>query len=353
VVDPPAGLDAVSRALVGDLILYASRGFALILDRAITQSGAAPPEVELAAETLIAALKIPLKLVQKKLVDAADRALVQRMYDELVATGRVEANLPEDDRTVRELHRREVLEPRAAQQTAERAKRLPQTEAERRAKPLRPTAPPPAAPAGTTSAMRLAISVPEVREQRPWVQGPLPAPLASLSSSSSPSAPKPLMPATPAAADSRQLAALRRPRKPHLDMTDDVEAAPSIGPKMAERLALGGISTVAELLAAEPAAAALKLGDRHITEETIRDWQDQARLVCAVPGLRGTQAQLLVGSGYRTAEDIRTAEAGALCAAVLGFAATPAGQRLLRDGPAPDIGEIKSWIEWAVAARAA
>ena len=39
VVDPPAGLDPVARRIVGDLLVYASHGFARLLERAIAESG--------------------------------------------------------------------------------------------------------------------------------------------------------------------------------------------------------------------------------------------------------------------------------------------------------------------------
>ncbi len=94
VVDPPAGLDDVARKFVAELITYASTGFARILDRAFTESGQAPPDVALTADALIATLQIPIKMVQKRLANAADRDLVQRMYDELKATGTVSVNLP-------------------------------------------------------------------------------------------------------------------------------------------------------------------------------------------------------------------------------------------------------------------
>jgi hypothetical protein len=92
---------------------------------------------------------------------------------------------------------------------------------------------------------------------------------------------------------------------------------------------------------------------RHITPETITDWQDQARLVCTVPGLRGTHAQLLVGAGYRSADAITVAEADKLCADVLTFAASGPGQRVLRNGDPPDIEKIKGWLEAARSAKAA
>ena len=128
---------------------------------------------------------------------------------------------------------------------------------------------------------------------------------------------------------------------------------PSIGPKTAERLHPHGIMTVRDLLKAEPAALAVLVNARHITSETIAGWQDQARLMCTVPGLRGTHAQLLVGAGYNSGEAIAEAEPDKLCADVLAFAVTTAGQRLLRNGEPPDIEKIKGWLEAARSMQAA
>ena len=72
-----------------------------------------------------------------------------------------------------------------------------------------------------------------------------------------------------------------------------------------------------------------------------------------MPGLRGTHAQLLVGAGYGSGEAIAAAEADKLCADVLTYAASAAGQRLLRNGDPPDIEKIKGWLEAAQSVRAA
>ena len=122
---------------------------------------------------------------------------------------------------------------------------------------------------------------------------------------------------------------------------------PSIGPKTAERLYPHGVKTVRDLIRAEPAALAVLMDARGVTTETITAWQDQARLVCTVPGLRGTHAQLLVGAGYVSGEAIAAADADKLCADVLAYAASAAGQRLLRNGDPPDIEKIKGWLEAA------
>jgi predicted flap endonuclease-1-like 5' DNA nuclease len=139
----------------------------------------------------------------------------------------------------------------------------------------------------------------------------------------------------------------------HLTVDHDVVDGPTIGPKTAERLYPHGIKTVRDLMKAEPAALAVLLDNRHIMAETITDWQDQARLVCTVPGLRGTHAQLLVGASYRSAEAIAVAEADKLCADVLAFAASKDGQRVLRNGDPPDIEKIKGWLEAAQSVKAA
>src|SRR5262249_19252471 len=118
-------------------------------------------------------------------------------------------------------------------------------------------------------------------------------------------------------------------RRFYLTPDHDVVDGPSIGPETAERLHPHGIKTVRDLLKADPAALSVLVNVRHITAEAIAAWQDQARLVCTVPGLRGTHAQLLVGAGYQTGDAIAAAEPDKLCADVLAFAATTAGQRLL------------------------
>jgi predicted flap endonuclease-1-like 5' DNA nuclease len=142
-------------------------------------------------------------------------------------------------------------------------------------------------------------------------------------------------------------------RRTYLATTDSVERAPSIGAKTAARLATAGIKTVADLLAAEPGQVAAKLDVGHISAATVRDWQDQARLMMAVPGLRGTHSQLIVGAGYRSAEALAAAEGTALLAAVLRFAGTREGQRVLRDGNPPDLEKIMAWIASAAEAKAA
>lgn len=137
----------------------------------------------------------------------------------------------------------------------------------------------------------------------------------------------------------------------HLEPSDDVEKGPSIGPKTAKRLAKVGIRTVADLLDGDPEELSSAIDARWVTDEMVRDWQDQARLVCRIPDLRGHDAQLLVGCDYRTPEAIAAARPAELLSEVLAFAGTSQGQSVLRSGKEPDRAEVEGWIAAARSAR--
>jgi hypothetical protein len=356
VVDPPSGLDSIAQKILGEMIGLASAVYAGVLQRAITESGATPPNVELGMDTVLATLKIPIKVLAKRLADEQDRKTIERMYDELKATGTVETHLPDDDRSVRNLYVAEVLSTRPKADLAALFPHQPEAIAAATALSAKATAPTPAmkrdpvvgeppsprvVPAPTVSALPAEI------EDKPASDTPTPiakgtaAPSGGLIARLQSSAVTPL--------ESRSSSAPRL----YLAPTSDIVDAPSIGPVMAERLIPMGLKTVADLLAADAKHTADKLALRYVSEDTVRDWQAQARLVCSVPGLRGTHAQLLVGSGFHTTESIADAPADDLCARLLAFAASQDGQRILRNGDPPDITRITSWIENARSVRAA
>lgn len=130
----------------------------------------------------------------------------------------------------------------------------------------------------------------------------------------------------------------------YLSVDDAIVEAPSIGPRTSEYLVQCGVHTVRDLLRADAADLAERISLRQITAERIVDWQDQARLVCAVPWLRGSHAQLLVGAGFRDLAGLLDVDAQAVAAGVLRFAASKAGQRVLRSGPPPELDKILAWI---------
>ena len=148
----------------------------------------------------------------------------------------------------------------------------------------------------------------------------------------------------------------RRTDEPHgrqfyLQLEDPVEAAPSIGPKTADRLAKVGIRSVADLLAADPESTAEELDVRHIRADLISAWQHQSRLVCRIPQLHGFGAQLLVACGYTEPEQISAADAETVAVKIAEFSETKKGQRILRNGSAPSRAIIDEWIASAAQTR--
>ncbi|NOZ40925.1 MAG: DUF4332 domain-containing protein [Planctomycetes bacterium] len=144
---------------------------------------------------------------------------------------------------------------------------------------------------------------------------------------------------------------VKRPQRFYLSREQDVEDAPSIGPKTATRLAKVGIRTVADLLNADPESTATELDVSHVKAETLVAWQHQARLVCQIPRLRGYGAQLLVACGMTQPEQIARSGTNELVTQVLSFCETKEGQRILRSGDAPEREKIAEWIELASQSR--
>jgi predicted flap endonuclease-1-like 5' DNA nuclease len=340
--DPPAGLNACCRDMISELLIYAADGFARILDRAFVQSAATPPDVELTVETVVAALKIPVRWVEKKLANAEDKAAVRAMYDELNATGKVDKTLSEDDRQVRDLHEKEVREPRRRSRKDQLRKRLAApSKIDTTGNSARSTnTTPPAAAAGPTTGTEPA---------------PAPAPAATQDTAE----PDTTEHQSTEAASAPQAETVEMPpRKPatariYLHAMDDIVDAPSIGPKTADRFIAIGIATIAAFLDCDSEATAAKLKTSYISADLLEDWKAQARLVMTVPGLRGTHAQLLQGAGFVDRDSLIAAEPDEIAAAVLTFATSTQGQRILRDGNPPDIEKIKGWVDNARAAQAA
>jgi len=137
----------------------------------------------------------------------------------------------------------------------------------------------------------------------------------------------------------------------YLDLASPVVDAPTIGPKMAEKLEAIRVKTVGDLLAAESGDVAQAIGEKTVTAASIDSWKSQSMLVCRIPNLRGQDAQLLVAAGYSTAESIADASLDTLYEAIARVASTKQGLRYLRGGNPPDRDRVQSWIEWSKHSR--
>lgn len=133
----------------------------------------------------------------------------------------------------------------------------------------------------------------------------------------------------------------------YLALSDNVEAAPTIGPKTAEHLEKIGIVTVSELVETDPGWIANELSNKRIKEADVEQWQYQAMLICQVPNLRGHDVQVLVACGIREAEQLASMDPDTLFGIVGPYSKTKEGQKWLRGAKVPDLAEVKDWINWA------
>jgi predicted flap endonuclease-1-like 5' DNA nuclease len=358
VADPPAGLDETMRAAIADLVAYATAGFAAILTRAFEEAAVAPPKVHLTLQGYIETLDIPLRWVTAKLEDAADKRTVERMYAEFQKTGKVIKTLPEDDKAIRAMHAKEVRRIPLKQLNAEQIAPIgTQNENRLAAAPeelellAEDAVPVDDVPPTELAqiARRDSASVPargllgtrkriaEIHPEPEAVAKPATAPVAAAV------APEPAPGPEPESADDdsapRRLAAITR--------DDPVVDAPSIGRKTAKQLARAGITTIGDLLDCDPDMVELELNVRHITSEAIRTWQDQTQLMMDVPGLRVHDAQLLVGAGITTREELANASARTIFELATEFLSTPEGERVLRDDQVLHEDEVEEWIGMA------
>jgi hypothetical protein len=134
---------------------------------------------------------------------------------------------------------------------------------------------------------------------------------------------------------------------PGLTREDPVVDAPSIGPKTAARLEAVEIYTIGDLLDCDIEETAFMLDIHYIDSETIRDWQDQTRLMMDIPGLRVHDVQIMVGAGIRTKKELAEAPARTLFLLATEFLATPEGERVRRGDDLFMEEEVEEWIERA------
>ena len=109
VKDPQAGMDQECKDRLALCLGCAVVGFARVLERAFAESAVEPPPVEITWHGFLAAAAAPARWLIGGLHNVHERLLVEAIYDEVQRTGKVVHNLPEDDRTVRQLHAQEVL----------------------------------------------------------------------------------------------------------------------------------------------------------------------------------------------------------------------------------------------------
>lgn len=379
VADPPSGLDETMRAVIVDLIAYATAGFAAILSRAVEEAAVSPPKVNLTLQGYIETLDIPLRWITAKLEDMADRSTVEKMYKEYHKTGKVIRTLPEDDKLIREQHAKEVrrisLKELNAEPIAPLGTRRDVDPAQVAAAMLPQLAALPGEDEESdiltddaddlgeeeTSAAEEdfgedledeteAAEVSDAEDDEEYEEDEFDDEAGDeddafededeedfeAEAEEAPAPPPTII--APASTHRRSNA---------LTFESPVVDAPSIGPKTAVHLAKAGIETVGDLIICDPDETAELISVRHITVDAIETWQMQATLMIEVPGLRIHDAQLLVGAGISSREDLANASAATVFELAMEFLQTSAGSRVLRPGETLEEDEVEEWIELA------
>ena len=318
-------------------------------------------------------LSIPILWVTRKLSDRADRAAVLRIYRELQRTGDVVKALPAEQRAVREaVEQAEGGEAEGGRRKADgksevRGQKSEVTgrEAEggrRKAEGTTVAAPPPRSPMlrAVPELPPELISRPEpAAGPEPAAPAPAPPPVEQRRPEPRPEPVRPERPPEPPATvplTPRPLRtsdfALPTSQAPfRLHPGDPVVDSPGIGSKTAGRMNEAGVRTVADLLAADPHELADALETRWIVPETVRDWQDQAELMCRVPGLHGHDAQILVAVGVTEPADLVGLTAEDLLSLTEPLINSADGRRILRGSVPPDLDEVRNWIAWGEQSR--
>lgn len=317
---PVEGLDQEMKDVVAALLGYASVMLSRILDRAIAESKAEAPKVSLVLDTIGIVANTPVRVISKRVAAVTEMDLIAEQHQEFRKTGKVRETLGDDDKTVRKLFAEEVLKVSLSTLDCQ----WPRETGTMSGEGAEPRALGKAKAVATSKAVqpKPAAKPVEARKATP--------------------APKPAAPAQKAAEPAAG---------PRIRLTREalVVDAPSIGPKTAGRLSVIGVKTVGDLLSLTPEEAAQRIKASHINAGIIKDWQAQALLACSVPDLNGTSAQIIVGAGIYSVDDLATTDLDSLMDAIELFATSNEGERLLRDGKVPSRERVKGWIEAALA----
>ncbi len=318
---PAEGLDQEIKDVVAALMGYASVMLSRILDRAISESKAEAPQVSLMLDTIGIVANTPVRAISKRVAAVAEMDLIAEQHQEFRKTGKVRDTLGDDDKVVRRLFAEEVLKVSLStldcqwpRETGTKSGQGAEPRAVGKAKSVK---------AGTPA-----------RVEKPGKT----AKAAALPATKTPAPARPAEPVAPAGPRVR------------LSREAAIVDAPSIGPKTASRLSVIGVNTVGDLLSLTPEDAAQRIMASHINAGVIKDWQAQALLACSVPDLNGTNAQILVGAGIYSVDDLAGTDLDSLMDAIELFATSNEGERLLRDGKSPARERVKGWIESAAIA---
>jgi hypothetical protein len=111
------------------------------------------------------------------------------------------------------------------------------------------------------------------------------------------------------------------------------------------------MTTVGELLDADPESLATRLKLNRVTSSTVRRWQQQADLLCRVPQLHSRHLQILAAVGVASVEALAAQVPQELWRHLQQFRKTREGKRLLSDSYDLSLATLSGWIQSARSVR--
>ena len=293
--NPPAGLDEHLQMVSGQCLAFASVGFARLFESAVKEAAASPGKRTSFFVWGLYAVTSPFSWFSNRWFHSRTKSQVNEIKKEFDTHGKVINALPKDEKQVRRSHAKEVLN----------------------------------------------IPIEELDQKSIREVGAKFKPDSNLEQSAS------------QRRNSRQ-SSDRTPRSSRLvyrlDLDSDLEDAPSIGKKTAARFATVGIESVKDFLNANPELTAQQIDARHISPNTIRQWQTQAKLACEIPNIYGHDAQILVGCGFDSPDEVANSKPANILQKVDDYGKTKEAEFVMR-GKVPDSEEVTNWIEWSKSAR--
>lgn len=411
VKDPPSGLNAPSRKALAELFTLTTVGWSKILERAASDyeqaNQAKLPKLPLTGAVVMAAVKIPHRLLLRYLVDRTEQQAVEAILAEYQQTGQVREQTPPEAVAVRRsiavYHRereykyRQRAKAAAAQATAKVVPAATSKPVEVQPSTTKPITEwtsiqhQPLAPANShfSSEKMAALKNSQAFQDKHTSSGGSQAATESANRRKEDLEQARLLEIQRRAAMERAERAIEQAEKLRqseleLQQAKQLQAiqetneneneneknypatipirfpseskhcrlsrrapivdAPSIGPKTAARFHAIGIETVGEFLDLPAARTADRLAARWITAQMVSDWQAQTLLMCQVPEMLARDVQLLVGSGCRTQPKLASASVADLHRAIVRFSATSDGRRALRGASPPERTEVARWI---------
>ncbi len=348
VVDPLEGFDDIANDAIARLIRLNTISFAVVLDRAFAEANVAPAKTGLTVKTILAGLKIPLRWVTRKMGDIKERKLVEAIYDELQETGTVRDNLPQDDHIIKQKYEEQVLSKRSyrAKQkeshTLFAATKLERRHYKRSAKKHDRGNKDMLHPHRANIAeikTELAKALPENQKLESASVTSDTTETITLLNNKQDNSKK--------AKDAATRPTAQRVKRHYLAMKDPVADGPGVGDKTAIRLEKLNIFTVADFIQADPAFVAQSLNYRGLEASEILDWQNQANLMCHIPGLKALHSKLLVASGIQDPHNLAHITFEDLETLLTKISLSPEGQKIIRNKTLPSSDVMAGWIETA------